>query len=410
MLRARDGGKPDVARCTRASCDLIVNVPRASVLPRSARLTPMMEMLGQRALNRATLTRQLLMQRSDRTVQDAVEHLVGLQAQTPHSWYVGLWSRLADFRPEHAAELLIDRRLVRIALMRSTIHLVTAPDAMALRPLVQPALDRDLYANGTHGRPIRGVDVASLTAAGRAVLAERPMTAKEVGERLGTRWPDVPPATLAYALRNLVPLVQVPPRGLWGRSGPIAHTTAEAWLGSISAPELTLPQLVLRYLASFGPATVADMQRWSGLTRLREIVDGMPQLKVFRGEEGQELFDLPDAPRPDPETPVPPRFLYDFDNLLLSHADRTRIITDDFHRHSHRPHGPVPSVLLIDGVTGGDWTITRSSGAATLRIRTYAQPSESLASQIAAEGRRLLAFTDPEAEDPRVEFARDLFD
>lgn len=368
----------------------------------------MIERLGQKALNRATLARQLLMQRTDRTVPEVVEHLIGLQAQTPHSWYVGLWTRVADFHPELAAEMLNDRHLVRIALMRSTIHLVTAPDVQALRTLVQPVLDRDLFANGTHGRPIRGVDVASLTAAGRAILAERPMTAKEVGERLHTQWPDVPPATLAYALRNLVPLVQVPPRGLWGRSGPIAHTTTDAWLGPSPAPELTLPQLVLRYLAAFGPATIADMQRWSGLTRLREVVDGMPQLQVFRGAEGQELFDLPDAPRPDPETPAPPRFLYDFDNLLLSHADRTRIITDDFHRHSHRPHGPVPSVLLVDGVTGGDWTITRSSGEATLSIRTYARPSDALAAEIATEGRRLLAFTDPEAEDPRVEFARDL--
>lgn len=248
-------------------------VAATSVRRRSAKLTHMIERIGQRALNRATLARQLLMQRTDRTVAEAVEHLVGLQAQTPHSWYVGLWTRVADFHPEQAAEMLIDRRLVRIALMRSTIHLVTAPDTQALRSLVQPVLDRDLYANGTHGRPIRGVDVTSLTAAGRAILAERPMTAKAVGERLHAQWPDVPPATLAYALRNLVPLVQVPPRGLWGRSGPIAHTTAEAWLGPISTPELTLPQLMLRYLAAFGPATVADMQRWSGLTRLRDVVD-----------------------------------------------------------------------------------------------------------------------------------------
>jgi hypothetical protein len=370
----------------------------------------MVTVLSQRALNRATLARQFLVQRTDRPVLEVVEHLVGLQAQAPHSWYVGLWSRLADFRAEQAAELLTDRRLVRIALMRSTIHLVTAPDARALRSLVQPVLDRDLYANGTHGRPIHGVDSAALTAAGRSLLAERSMTGKELGERLRTQWPEVPRATLAYAVRNLLPLVQVPPRAIWGRSGPIAHTTAEAWLGPSSEPELTLPQLVLRYISAFGPATVADMQRWSGLTRLREVVDGLrPQLATFRGEEGQELFDLPDAPRPDPETLVPPRFVYDFDNLLLSHADRSRVITDDFYRHSHRPHGPVPSVLLIDGVAGGDWTITRSSGAATLMIRTYAPPSESLTSELAAEGKRLLAFTDPEADNQAVEFPRDLF-
>jgi len=369
----------------------------------------MVEELSRRALNRATLARQQLLERSDRSVADAVEHLVGLQAQTPHSWYVGLWSRVADVTTGQVAGMLVDRSLVRIAVMRSTIHLVTASDARALRDLVQPVLDKDLYSNASHGRAIRNVDVEALVAAGRSLLAERPMTAKEVGERLRPQWPDVPPATLAYALRNLVPLVQVPPRGLWGRSGPIAHTTVDAWLGPVAAPEPGLKDLVLRYLAAFGPATVADVQRWAGLTRLREVIDPLrPQLVAFRGEQGEELFDLPDAPRPDPDAPAPPRFLYDFDNLLLSHADRSRVITDDFYRHSHRPHGPVPSVVLIDGFTGADWTITRGPDAVTLSIRPYAQLPESVVAELTAEGRRLLEFTDPDAADRRVEFDAEL--
>jgi hypothetical protein len=368
----------------------------------------MVEVLSQRALNRATLARQMLMQRSDMSVRDAVEHLVGLQAQTPHSWYIGLWSRLTDFQADQAAELLIDRSLVRIALMRSTIHLVTAADAGALRALVQPVLDRDLYANATHGRPIHGVDMKVLTAAGRDLLAERPMTAKELGERLHAQGFDAPPATLAYAIRNLVPLVQVPPRGIWGRSGPIAHTTADAWVGPLSAPAPTMQDLVLRYLAAFGPATIADMQRWSGLTRLREVVDPLrSQLITFRGEEGQELFDLPDGPRPD--APAPPRFLYDFDNLLLSYADRSRVITDDFHRHSFRPHGPVPSVVLIDGFTAADWTITQSGDTATLKIRPYAPVSDSAAGELIDEGRRLLAFAHPQSVSRHVDLITDLF-
>nr|WP_274637045.1 winged helix DNA-binding domain-containing protein [Microbacterium bovistercoris] len=372
-------------------------------------LTGVVETLSRRELNRATLARQLLLRRSDRPVPEAVEHLAGLQAQTPHSWYVGLWSRLAGFRAEQAAGLLADRRLVRIALMRSTIHLVTARDALALRSLVQAALDRDLYANATHGAPIRGVDVAALTAAGRSLLAERPMTAKELGEQLHARWPDIPPATLAYALRNLVPLVQVPPRGLWGRSGPIAHQTAEAWFGADAEPDQPLAHLVLRHLAAFGPATVGDAQRWSGLTRLREVVDALrPQLVTFRGENGEELFDLPDAPRPDPDTPAPPRFLYDFDNLLLSHVDRSRVLTDDVARHSRRPHGPVPSIVLIDGFTAADWIITRDADTAILRIRPYASLSDSDATELAVEGRRLLDFTDPGAANRTVEFDAEL--
>ena len=215
-----------------------------------------------------------------------------------------------------------------------------------------------------------------LTAAGRDLLAERPMTAKELGERLHAQGFDVPPATLAYAIRNLVPLVQVPPRGIWGRSGPIAHTTADDWVGPPSAPAPTMQGLVLRYLAAFGPATIADMQRWSGFSPLREVVDPLkvPQLLTFRGEEGQELFDLPDGPSRARAASFP---LYDFDNLLLSYADRSRVITDDFHRHSFRPHGPVPSVVLIDGFTAADWTITQSGDTATLKIRPYAPVSES---------------------------------
>ncbi|MDQ0614684.1 hypothetical protein QF046_002325 [Microbacterium sp. W4I4] len=364
----------------------------------------MTAVLRQRELNRATLARQLLLQRADRPVDEVVEHLVGLQAQTPHSWYVGLWSRIADFRAEQASGMLAERGLVRVALMRSTIHLVTASDVRRLRAAVQPVLDRDLFANGTHGRPIRGVDAEELASAGAALLAEQSMTAKQLGARLQNQWPDVPPTTLAYAVRNLLPLVQVPPRGLWGRSGPIAHTTADAWLGPDMSAAQPVAQVVLRFLAAFGPATVADVQRWSGLTRLREVIDPLrAELVTFRSEDGQELFDLPDAPRPDAETPAPPRFLYDFDNLLLSHADRSRVITDDFAVHSHRPHGPVPSVVLIDGFTGGDWTIARDGDTATLTVRPYRALQASVADELIAEGGRLVAFMDPDAVDRRVE-------
>ena len=364
----------------------------------------MTTVLSQRERNRATLARQQLIQRAESPVAEVVEHLVGLQAQTPHSWYVGLWSRVANFQPEDAADLLVDRSLVRIAVMRSTIHLVTASDARGLRALVQPVLDRDLFANGTHGRPIRDVDVAALAAAGRELLAETSMTAREVGDQLHEQWPDVPPATIAYALRNLLPLVQVPPRGLWGRSGPIAHTTAAAWLGPDARPEQTLQQLVRRYLGAFGPATVVDVQRWSGLTRLREIIDPLrAQFETFRGEAGQELFDLPDAPRPSAETSAPPRFLYDFDNLLLSFAERSRVLTDDVARFSQRPHGPVPSLVLIDGFTGADWNITREGDTATLIVRPYRALADTVSEELVQEGQRLLAFTDPAATDRRVE-------
>ncbi|MEU4313179.1 winged helix DNA-binding domain-containing protein [Nocardia sp. NPDC024068] len=302
-----------------------------------------MQVLSRRALNRATLERQLLLRRSDLPVADAVEHLVGIQAQTPHSWYVGLWSRLAGFVPGRAADLLTDRALIRVALMRSTIHLVTPRDARALRPLIQPVLDRDLYRNHTHGKPVAGIDMAGLVADGIELLAPRPLTNRQLGELLGPRWPGRVPASLVYAIRNQVPLVQVPPRGIWGRSGPIAHTTLDAWLGPADPRPFSLEQMVLRYLTAFGPAEVKDVQMWSGLTRLSEIVQTMrPDLAVFTDEDGRELFDLPDAPRPDPDTPAPPRFLYDFDNLLLSHADRSRVLTEAYRRQGYRTRRAAP--------------------------------------------------------------------
>jgi hypothetical protein len=354
------------------------------------------QVLGPRALNRATLARQFLLERTTRSVLDVVEHLLGLQAQTPHSWYLGLWSRIADFRPEAAADRLTDRSLVRIALMRSTIHLVTAADAHGLRGAIQPVLDRDLHHNQLHGDAVRGLDVDEIVAAARPLLAERARTSRELGGLLQARWPDRPAAGLAYAVRNRLPLVQVPPRGLWGRSGPIAHTSAESWLGD-GAP-FSLETLVCRYLAAFGPATVMDVQTWSGLTRMREVIDQLrPQLRVFRDEHGHELFDLPDAPLPDGDTPTPVRFLYDFDNLLLSHADRTRVCTDEFRRAFVRRNGPVPGAVLVDGFTAAHWTLTGGRETATLEVHPHRPLTSEEAEAVHTEAALVSAFLAPNA-------------
>ena len=354
----------------------------------------MVEVLGPRALNRALLARQFLLERTTRSVPDVVEHLVGLQAQTPHSWYLGLWSRISGFRPEDAADRLVDRSLVRIAVMRSTIHLVTAGDAHGLRPVVQPVLDRDLYTNQLHGKAIAGVDVAAVVEAARPLLAERPRTPKELGALLQPTWPDRPAATLAYAVRNLLPLVQVPPRGVWGRSGPIAHTSAEAWLGAGSA--FSPATLVRRYLAAFGPASVQDVQTWSGLTRLREVVEPLRgELRVFHDDQGRELFDLPDAPRPDPDSPAPVRFLYDFDNLLLAHADRRRTSTDVFRRAFAQRGGPTPGAVLVDGITAAHWTLEQSREEARVTVHLHHAVLSDVIDAITDEAGRLLAFAAP---------------
>lgn len=357
----------------------------------------MTPVLGTRALNRATLARQFLLRRTRLPVPEVVEHLVGLQAQTPHSWYVGLWSRIEGFRPEHAAGLLADRTLVRLALMRSTLHLVTARDAHGLRAAVQPVLDRDLLHNQLHGRAVRGLDLDAVVAAARPLLAERPRTSRELGALLRRSWPDRPAASLAYVVRNRLPIVQVPPRGLWGRSGPIAHTSAEAWIGD--GPGFPLATLVLRYLAAFGPATVADVQAWSGLTHLGEVVDGLrPRLLVLRDEAGRELVDLPDAPRPDPGTPAPVRFLYDFDDLLLSHADRSRVLTESFRRVVRARPTPQPAAVLVDGVTAAHWTTDRDADTPGVTVTPHRPLSGAETADVEAEAARMLAVTAPGAE------------
>ncbi len=350
-----------------------------------------MSVLDHRALNRATLARQFLLRRTELSPLEVTEHLVGLQAQTPHTWYVGLWARVAGCRPADVADLLISRRAVRMALMRSTIHFVSAADAVALRPLVQPALDRDLFRNNTHGRWMRGLDTDAVVAAGREILAERPRTPAELGAALVERWPDNDPAALAYAVRNLLPVVQIPPRGVWRRSGRTTHAPLDGW---VDAPPraASLETLVLRYLAAYGPATVQDIQTWSGLTKLSEIVEGL-RLVEFAGG----YLDLPDAPRPEPDTPAPVRFLYDFDNLLLSHKDRGRFLTDEFRTKAVTPHGPVPQPVLVDGVTAAAWTVEKSRGRATLVVRTFLPLSAADRDAMTVEGLDLLAFLEPGA-------------
>jgi Winged helix DNA-binding domain len=351
------------------------------------------EVLGTRALNRSLLGRQLLLRRYGMSAFDAIEHLVGLQAQAPDPPYVGLWTRLEGFRPDGLSEMILDRRAVRVALMRNTVHLVTADDCLKLRPLAQPAIDRNLYAGGASRAAVRKVDAEELVAAGRALLEERPLTAGELGERLGVRWPEQDSAALARAIRHLVPLVQVPPRGVWGESGPAAHTTTEAWLGRTLDPDPSLEEMVLRYLGAFGPASVKDAQSWSGLTRLREVFERLrPRLIALRNEGGSELFDLPEAPRPDPDTPAPARFVAAFDNLILSHADRTRIVADEHRKAIVSRNGMVPATFLVDGFVRGTWKTARDRRKTTLSIEPFEPLKKRNREALAEEGERLLQF------------------
>ena len=360
------------------------------------------EVLTLRALNRATLARQLLLQREERdewSVVDVVSHLVGMQAQLPLDPYTGLWSRLAGFAPDDLARPLVERELVRIVLMRGTIHLVTADDALEIRPLVQPILDREMRMHGQHKEALAATDARPIVAAMRKVLTERPLNGPALRSAIAARFPDVDAAAMALACRNHLALVQVPPRGVWGKSLGVTVTTAESWLGRPQAVSPSIDALILRYLGAFGPATVADAAAWSGLTGMREVVERLrPKLRTFRNERGQELFDLPDAPRPDPSVPAPVRFLPTYDNVLLSHADRSRFVDDAERRAHSSTTSTVLGAVLHDGRMVGTWSIERDpeAGRATVLVDQMGSLTKRGESSITAEGRRLLAFHAPD--------------
>lgn len=352
--------------------------------------------LTRRELNRATLERQFLLRRTGRTVTDVVTHLVGLQAQTTHSWYTGLWCRIEGFDPDAVGRQLTDRALVRLPLMRSTLHLVTPEDSRDLRAVTQPAMDRDL-AHSVHGKALRGHDTDAIVATGRELLNEQPLTVTELGQRLSEHWPEVPGRHLAYAVRCLLPLVQVPPRGVWGASGLPALAPADSWTGLPAASAPDADTLVLRYLAAFGPAGVKDVQAWSGLTRLREVVDRLRgRLVCLRSEDGAELFDLPEAPRPAPDVPAPPRFLYDLENLLRSYADRSRVITAEHLKRISARNAMPPATVLVDGTVRGAWRVVRARGTATVEVTPFTPLTGTDAEEVTVEGLQLLRLLAPE--------------
>ena len=331
---------------------------------------PAGDVLSTRVLNRTLLARQLLLDRHDKPTKETIEHLAGLQAQEPLNPYTALWSRLDPFDLHELGQLITDREVVRIALMRATIHLVTAGDCLFMRPLVQQTMTRTLYSSSPFGKAVAGVDNESLLRAGCAFLEERPLTISQLGKLLQERWPDVDALSLAYAVHYQLPLVQIPPRGVWGKRGRATCTTAEAWLGRPLEVNPSVDALVRRYLGAFGPASVADMQNWSGIPGLRPVFERLrPELRTFSDQSGKELFDPIDGTLADPDQPAPPRFLPEFDNVFLGHADRRRIVSDEHRRMAGVGVGA--STFLVDGFIAGTWKLVREKNVARLLIGPF---------------------------------------
>jgi hypothetical protein len=368
------------------------------------------DVLSNRQLNRATLERQLLLERASSSVGDAVDHLVGLQAQEPLDPYCALWSRLAGFRPDHLVKPFVDRELVRCVAMRGTIHLLTAADCLGLRHLVQPILDEELTRHSQHRHELHGVDLDPVVGFARPFLAE-PRSLKQLKDALAAAFPDLDAPALAYACRNHLVLVQVPPRGVWGRTLQVTYAEAQAWLGRPLDTSASVEDLVLRYLAAFGPAATPDIAKWSRLKRMREVVDRLrPRLRTYRDERGRELFDLPDKVLPDSDVPAPVRFLPEYDNLLLSHDDRSRLLDKAelgplFAAHDGKRHHPGP--VLIDGQARATWLIDHDPGAriaATLHVDHLGPLAPTVAAAVEAEGTALLQFATEDATDVDIRF------
>ncbi|MEH1099861.1 winged helix DNA-binding domain-containing protein [Micromonospora sp. CPCC 205561] len=349
-----------------------------------------MTVLDSRALNRATLARQLLLGPADLPVLDAVSHLCGLQAQEPQEPFVGLFSRLRAFDPARLSRLLLRREVVRTHLMRRTVHLLAADDVLAWRSRHDAMLRQRVL--GVYRRELDGVDLDELAAAGRALLADGvPRSTGELARALAGRWPAPGAGALGEMLLALVPMAQLPPRGLWRTRAGVRHAPLSHWLGrevDPPAPDGGDPvgeALLRRYLAAFGPASTADLRAWCGLAGLPAAVAAVRgELVAFRDERGRELWDLPDAPRPDPDTPAPVRFLPAFDNAILGYHDRGRII-DDAHRGLSVAGA---RVVLLDGRVAATWSVTD----ATVLVQPLRRFSRADRAAVAEQASALAAF------------------
>ncbi len=290
-------------------------------------------------------------------------------------------------------------------MLRATVHLVTVRDCLRLYPVLQPVIKRQYNTSPFGGRNLVGMDIAPVVEAGRALVEERPRTLAELRKLLGEQWPDRDANALAYTIHYQLPIVQVPPRGVWGVGGQATLTTADHWLGRPMETATQPDEMIIRYLGAFGPANARDMQTWSGLTRLSEVVDRLrPRLRTFRDESGREIFDLPDAPRPDPDTPAPPRFLPEYDNVFLSHSDRSRIVDDDYRKRMATRNGVLPNTILVDGFVRATWRIVHQGDVATLIVMPFEPLTNQERTSVAEEGMQLLAFAAAESKSHDVQF------
>jgi hypothetical protein len=346
--------------------------------------------LTRRELNRALLQRQLLLERQQLTAVQAVGRLGGLQAQSTPSPYLSLWTRLEGFERDELTRALTRRTLVKALLQRGTLHVVTP---------------RDFWAIATARRELGGIlwPPAYEKLVPRSTLAKLARLAAaelEDGERT---FAEMRALLEPYATGNATPtflwrrvqgqggVVHVPPSGVWGYGGQGVYAGAAGRLrGEPPPPVEAFDRLVRTYLAAYGPATKQDVGQWAGVPRLTPIAESLERLRTttFRDERGRVLHDLPRAPRPDPETPAPPRLVPRFDNLILSHADRSRVLGEIKPSRLVTSNGLVHATILVDGFVAGMWQLDKGR----VRLEPFGRLDAFVRGALRDESERLEAF------------------
>jgi Winged helix DNA-binding domain len=342
----------------------------------------MTKILTLRALNRATLARQMLLERTKIKPLAAIERVAGMQAQLARPPFIGLWTRIEGFRREDLLRLIERGDVIRATWIRATIHLLSRRDFIAFRSTIQAALSGGMPVLRKKGADF---DEHALLATGREFFAE-PRTFDEFRKFLLQRDPKCDERTTAYAVRLHLPMTIERAEGRWGYPSASRFCVADP----VDA-EKRIEEFVLRYLAAFGPASVNDMQIWSAMRNLRTVFDALrPKLVTFRDERGKELFDLPKAPRPDEDVEAPVRFLPDYDNLTLAYGDRSRIIADSHRKHMFTKNLGVLPAFLVDGIVAGTWKIERKK----LVLNPFVKLSRKVKTELDEEGEKLVRFVE----------------
>ncbi|WP_188828803.1 winged helix DNA-binding domain-containing protein [Nocardia camponoti] len=358
--------------------------------------------LSNRVLNRTLLARQHLLARSQLSVAQMCDHLVGLQAQDVPPPFIGLWSRISEFEPATVSDGLLDRSLVRITLMRGTIHLVTPPDALRIAPHIQPELEKIPFRKGFNYGGMVGLDPDEVRAHGEAVLGDEPMSAAAMRDEAAKLYPDRDPGAVVQTWLYQLPVLQTPPRGRWRDNSRPVWSRIEPWLGAPIETDYPVAELIMRYLRAFGPATTMDMQTWSKLPAMKSAVSALgDRVRTYTDERGRTLYDAADLPLADPDEPAPVRLLGWFDNAFLSHQDRSRIVGAD-DAVPIRSFASSVSPVLVDGFLAGMYKVFVKGGTARLRISPLRKWTAAEVSEVEAEASALLAFLEPEST-PSVE-------